>query len=145
MKPMGPLKMDRNLAENWRKWRQRWIPYANARGANEKDEATQCAIFLHTIGEEALAVYDTFSFTGAEKDKIEPLIQKFQDYCSPKKNTTYEPLRVQHNRVFITKSYFETISYVVRGYARLYCEKLNQVDRQETNHSDVTLGHVMRR
>ena len=28
MKPMGPLKMDGNLAENWRKWKQRWSLYA---------------------------------------------------------------------------------------------------------------------
>ena len=90
MKPMGPLKMDGNLAENLRKWKQRWSLYAKASGAEEKDEATQCAIFLHTIGEEALEVYDTFTFTETEQDKIELLIQKFEGYCTPRKNTTYE-------------------------------------------------------
>ncbi|CAB4014143.1 Hypothetical predicted protein, partial [Paramuricea clavata] len=90
MKPMGPLKMDGNVAENWRKWRQRWNLYAKASGANEKDEEIQCAIFLHTIGEEALEIYDTFTFTETEQDKIEPLIQKFESYCTPRKNTTYE-------------------------------------------------------
>ena len=78
------------MAENWRKWKQRWNLYAKASGASEKDEATQCAIFLHTIGDEALEVYDTFTFTETEQDKIEPLIQKFESYCTPKKNTTYE-------------------------------------------------------
>ena len=53
MKPMGPLNMGGNVAENWRKWKQRWNLYVKASGANEKDEATQCAIFLHTIGDEA--------------------------------------------------------------------------------------------
>ena len=90
MKPMGPLNMGGNVAENWRKWKQRWNLYAKASGASEKDEATQCAIFLHTIGDEALEVYDTFTFTETEQDKIEPLIQKFESYCTPKKNTTYE-------------------------------------------------------
>jgi HD superfamily phosphohydrolase YqeK len=88
MKPMGPLKMDGNVAENWRKWRQRWNLYAIASGADEKDEEIQCAIFLHTIGEEALEIYDTFNFTETEQDKIEPLIQKFESYCTPRKNTT---------------------------------------------------------
>ena len=69
MKPMDPLKMDGNLTENWRKWKQRWSLYAKASGAEEKDEATQCAIFLHTIGEEALEVYDTFTFNETEQDK----------------------------------------------------------------------------
>jgi hypothetical protein len=89
MKPMGPLKVDGNVAENWRKWRQRWNLYAKSSGADEKDEDTQCAIFLYTIGE-ALEIYDTFTFTETEQDKIEPLIQKFESYCTPRKNTTYE-------------------------------------------------------
>ncbi|CAB3978567.1 Hypothetical predicted protein [Paramuricea clavata] len=57
--------------------------YAKASGADEKDEGTQCAIFLHTIGEEALEIYDTFTFTETEQDKIQPLIQKFESYCTP--------------------------------------------------------------
>ena len=90
MKPMGPLKLEGNIAENWRKWKLRWSLYAKASGADKQEEATQCAIFLHTIGEEALEVYDTFSFTEEQKDKLVPIIEKFEAYCSPKKNTTYE-------------------------------------------------------
>ena len=40
MKPMGPLNMGGNAAENWGKWKQRWNLYAKASGASEKDEAT---------------------------------------------------------------------------------------------------------
>ncbi|CAB4015900.1 Hypothetical predicted protein [Paramuricea clavata] len=57
MKPMGPLKMDGNVAENWRKWRQRWNLYAKASGADGKDELRD---------------------------------SKFESYCTPRKNTTYE-------------------------------------------------------
>ena len=85
MKPRGPLKMEGNLAENWRKCKQRWNLYAKASGAAEKDEAIQCAIFLHTIGQEAVEVYDTFTFIETEQDKIESLIQKFESYCTRKK------------------------------------------------------------
>lgn len=90
VKPIGPLRMDGNIAENWRKWKQRWTLYAKASGVDAKDEETQCAVFLHTIGDEALEVYDTFTFTESEENKIEPLIGKFDAYCSPKKNVTYE-------------------------------------------------------
>ena len=85
MKPMGPLKMDGNVAENWRKWRQRWNLYAKASGADEKDEEIQCAIFLHKIGVEALEIYDSFTFPETEQDKIEPLIQNFESLCTPRK------------------------------------------------------------
>ena len=67
MKPMGPLNMGGNVAENWRKWKQRWNLYAKASGASEKDEATQCAILLHTIEDEALEVYDTFTLPRPNK------------------------------------------------------------------------------
>ena len=28
MKPIGLLRLDGNIAENWRKWKQRWVLYA---------------------------------------------------------------------------------------------------------------------
>ena len=90
VKPIGPLRLDGNIAENWPKWKQRWVLYAKASGVDSKDEETQCPVFLHKIGKEALEVYDTFTFTDAEVDKIEPLVAKFEAYCSPKKNVTYE-------------------------------------------------------
>ena len=90
MKPLEPLILDENAAERWRKWKQRWNLYSKASGAVEKDEETQCAIFLHMIGDDALEIYDTFTFTDEEKGKINALIGKFEEHCSPKKNITYE-------------------------------------------------------
>ena len=90
MKPMGPLKMDGNVDEHWRKWKQRFDLYAKASGATEKDEGIQCDVFLHTIGEEALEVCDSFNFTEDEENKIKPLIKKSDEYCTLTKNTTYE-------------------------------------------------------
>ena len=42
------------------------------------------------IGDQTLDVYNSFEFTTAKKDNIKPLIDKFEAYCSPEKNTTYE-------------------------------------------------------
>ena len=90
VKPIRPLRLDGNIVENWRKWKQRWVLYAKASGVDSKDEETQCTVFLHTMGEEVLEVYDTFTFTEEEANKIEPLVARFEAYCSPKKNITYE-------------------------------------------------------
>ena len=81
-----------NMAENWRKWKQHWVLYAKASGVDSKDEETRCAVFLRTIGEEALEVSYTFTFTltDGKEDKIETLVAKFEAYCSPKKKVTYE-------------------------------------------------------
>ena len=63
---------------------------SKASGAVEKYEETQCAIFSHMIGDDALEIYDTFTFTDEEKGKINTLIGKFEERCSPKKNVTYK-------------------------------------------------------
>ena len=34
--------------------------------------------------------FNTFTFADGEKDKLDKLIEKFQNYCIPKKNTTME-------------------------------------------------------
>ena len=102
MKPMGPLKLDGNTAENWRKWKLRWSLYAKASGADKQEEETQCAIFLHTIGEEALEVYETFTFTEAQQNKLGPIIEKFEAYCSPKKKIPTSdtfPIGSNHRRL----------------------------------------------
>ena len=50
----------------------------------KKSEAEQCAMFLYLIGEEGRDVFDNMIFADAEKDKIEPLFEKFKHYCNPK-------------------------------------------------------------
>ena len=41
------------------------------------------------MGEEALEIYNTFSLSTAEQ-KLDVLFQKFEDYCNPRRNITFE-------------------------------------------------------
>ena len=41
-------------------------------------------------GQEALEIYNTFTFTDEEKDKYDSVRDKFEAYCKPKINETYE-------------------------------------------------------
>ena len=79
-----------NISDTWKRWKQRWSLYKLASGASTKDEAIQCAIFLHVVGSEGIDIYNTFTFADGETDKITPLMEKFDAYCTPKKNITYE-------------------------------------------------------
>lgn len=79
-----------NMAENWKKWRQRFEIYTIAAEISAKDEKIQCAQLLHLMGEEAINIFNTFIFAEEDYDKIEPLKKKFQEYFTPKKNLTYE-------------------------------------------------------
>ncbi len=79
-----------NIADNWKKFKQRFQIYLEASGASEKEDKTKACLFLHVIGEDALDVYNNFDFTAGDELKLDKILQKFDDYCTPKKNTTYE-------------------------------------------------------
>ena len=80
-----PLSLEgNNIAENWRRWRQQYELYMTATEKGSKSEKLQCATFLALAGEAAIEVFNAFSLSTAEKDKIEPLMEKFEECCTPK-------------------------------------------------------------
>lgn len=89
-KPPSHLKLEGNVAENWKLWKQKFNNYLKATEADKKPEPQQIAIFLHVAGDDALEVYNTFTFSDEEKDKIKPVFEKFEAYCNPRKNLTFE-------------------------------------------------------
>ncbi|GAA6081770.1 transcription factor E3 isoform X1 [Tachysurus ichikawai] len=60
MEQFKPPKMGE---ENWRRWEQRFHLYMTATGTSAKEEKVKLAILLHTIGEEALEVYNTLNIS----------------------------------------------------------------------------------
>jgi len=88
-----PLKIhDGNVAEKWKKFCLAWSNYALATELNKKSEPVQVATLLTVIGEDARDVYSTFDWADkANKNKIEPVLQQFADYCQPRKNIPFEP------------------------------------------------------
>ena len=51
----------------------------------------QAAILLNIAGVEAIEVFNTFTFAkDDDKDDPEAILAKFQNYCEPKKDITYE-------------------------------------------------------
>ena len=80
------------VADNWKRFERAWRNYALAMELNKKSETIQVATLLTVIGEEAREVFATF--TGWENeddnDKIEPVLQKFADYCQPRKSVPFE-------------------------------------------------------
>ena len=83
---------DTQAAERWKRFKRAWAHYSLATGLSEKGEAVQVATLLTVIGEEAQEVFSTFSDWAAEGDdaKIGPVIDKFEQYCLPRKNVPFE-------------------------------------------------------
>ena len=80
-----------NLAENWRQWRQRFDIFSLATGLSEKSDKVQLATLLHVAGPTALEVYNTFTWDeDGDEQKVNKILQKFENYCKPRKNITWE-------------------------------------------------------
>ena len=79
-----------NVAENWRRWIQQFRLYLNATGLDKKPQQQQCSCLLTVAGPEALEIFNTFALSDTDQTKIEVVIIKFEEYCTPKKNVTYE-------------------------------------------------------
>ena len=91
LSPPKPLSFVGNVAENWRRWIHQFTLYLNATGFDKKPAQVQCSTELLTVaGEEALESFNTFGFNDEDKLEINIVIKKYEEYCTPKKNVTYE-------------------------------------------------------
>ena len=89
LEPPKALLLDSSVADNWKKFKQRFNLYLKASGNAEKDDKPKACLFLHVIGEDALEVYNNFKF-GLHQLKLDKIIEMFHRYCNPKKNQTFE-------------------------------------------------------
>ena len=56
----------------------------------EKTEEVRVATLLPVIGSDALQAYNTFQWQTDEHVSVQAVLGKFECYCTPKKNTSYE-------------------------------------------------------
>ena len=84
------LNLTGNVAENWRYFKQEFELYLVAAGLDTKPDKQKVALLLHVAKKPAIDVYNTFTFAGAEDTTYASVLHKFDAYCNPKTNETYE-------------------------------------------------------
>ena len=67
-KTQPSLSFAGNVAENWREWKQHFKLYLMASGIDAKDQKIQSVTLLHMAGEEALEIYNMFTWFGTLSD-----------------------------------------------------------------------------
>ena len=89
--PPAPLTFTGVVSQNYKQFEQAYQIYMVATGLDKKDIKIRANVLLHIIGPDALKVYNGFTWAEGE-DKEDPthILKKFQEYCTPKKNTIYE-------------------------------------------------------
>ena len=65
--PPKPLIMDDNLATSWKQWRK--IRYEIATGITNQDGLVRVATLLSVTDEDAVKVYDTFTWLAGENEQ----------------------------------------------------------------------------
>lgn len=86
-----PLKMEGNLATNWKRFKRTWQNYSVVARLDNFEENFKAALFLSVIGEEALEMFDGMAFSNeADKQVLSKVIEKFEEFCIGETNETYE-------------------------------------------------------
>ena len=79
-----------SIAEKWRQWQQAMRLYIDL-CMDDKPEKDKCKAFLYVIGPAGRdIIFTALVLKDDEKDKIDVLFKKFEEYCKPKKNVTVE-------------------------------------------------------
>jgi len=133
LRPPQPLNVtDTNIAENWRLFRQKWQNYAVITNLHQQPRAYQVGLLLHTIGDEALKIYNGFKFDTADNARtVDEIVQKFEMFAIGEINETYERY-VFNKRNQHEGETFETFLTTVRSLVKTcrYCDNcLNSLIR----------------
>lgn len=93
--PPEKLLLTGNLKDNFRKFKQQFEIYITAAGISNSTENIKCATLLHVIGPDAIEIFNTFRWdeegdNEGDDKKMSKVLSKFEKYCTPKCNVTYE-------------------------------------------------------
>jgi len=89
----APLRLDSsNLEAEWTSFVKKFRWFSVAIGADKKPDTTRLAMFLSTIGDDAVKVFEAFTY--AESEAAEQfdvaILRRFKEYCTPVHNVVYE-------------------------------------------------------
>lgn len=90
IKRVEELKLDGNLCENWRRFKRNYDIFSAAAEVDGKDDKIKINTLLNAVGPEAVEVFDTFELTDQERASYDRVIEKFAEFCKPRKNPVYE-------------------------------------------------------
>ncbi|XP_076666560.1 uncharacterized protein LOC143368070 [Andrena cerasifolii] len=84
------LEFSGNIADNYKKYKQRFEIYLTANDFQQKSDEIKVAMLLNTIGEEGIEIFNNFDFSDDDRKTYDLIIQRFDTYLLPKKNVVYE-------------------------------------------------------
>ena len=91
IRPPQSFCIDGNVADSWRLFKQKWQNYSVITNLNRQEMSYQVALLLHTLEDEALKIYNGFSFANTESERtVNEILEKFDNFAVGEVNETYE-------------------------------------------------------
>ena len=82
------------VSERWKEWKERFQHYLVAAKLKNEEDEVKVSTLLTLIGADAHRIYTTFTWTAPDdKQKLDEVLKKFDEYCNPRKNTIFERFR----------------------------------------------------
>ena len=123
IRPPPPLSLDGNVCESWKLFKQKWLNYAIITNLSTRTREYRVALFLHTIGDEALKVYNGFTFADENTVTVNDIIGKFDTFAVGEVNEIYERFIFNKRQQGEGES-FESFLSAIRSLVKTcrYCE-----------------------
>ena len=67
------ISFEGNVAENWRRFKQKYEIFVVASGYEKKSNKEKCCTLLNLAGEQAIEVYNTFTY-GEKEEQDDPAV-----------------------------------------------------------------------
>ena len=88
--PTGLNLSVKHKAANWKVYKQQWENYSIVAQLEKQTEEYRVALFLYSIGPDAIKIYNSFDLSEANRRKLSEIIKQFDKYAIGETNKTYE-------------------------------------------------------
>ena len=89
LRPPPPFSFEGNLSHAWKVWEKHFNFFLTATESDSKSDKVKTSILLTCIVSKGREIYETFAFAQeGDKLKLKPVLEKFTEYCNPRKNIT---------------------------------------------------------
>ena len=88
--PTGLVLSAKERAVNWKVYKQQWDNYAIVAQLDKQPEDYRVALFLYSIGSDAVKIYNSFDLSDENRRKLSEIMKEFDKYAIGETNETYE-------------------------------------------------------
>ena len=76
------------LPKCWENWKKQFLIFMEATESNSKSDGVKVGMFLNLIGQKGVELYETFTFADGDNQKLDKVIEKFEEHANLHKSVT---------------------------------------------------------